>query len=119
LTVVAEVHAGGETENSLCLPLEGENLLPCLRIPHFHRPVKARAGESLAVAAEGHAGDDGGVALEGGGDPAGLCVPHFHPAGQWLALEKILAGLCLLKDEILQGEILDGTLEEIRAESPG
>src|SRR5205823_8924412 len=45
-----------------------EELLTPVHLPHLHRPVLARAGETLAVRAEAHAVDSVDVALEGVGE---------------------------------------------------
>jgi hypothetical protein len=46
------------------VPLEEEDPLTVGRSPNPHRPVPTRGGEALAVGAEGHARDLGGVPLE-------------------------------------------------------
>src|SRR5437660_906872 len=46
------------------MALEGECLLPGLRVPHLHRTVTTGARQARAVGTEAHRGDAEGVPLE-------------------------------------------------------
>src|SRR5260370_21596514 len=70
VTVWAEGHA--------LHPLDGQEFLAGLCIPHLHRLVPRNAGQAFAVRAEGHAAHAVGVSLNGKEFLAGLGVPHLH-----------------------------------------
>src|SRR5262249_56934758 len=83
-----EAAAGGDEApdpDSDGMPLEGDELLPGLRVPHLLLPgltraadIPRRAGQALAVRAEADAGDTEGVSLEGELLLPRLGVPHLH-----------------------------------------
>src|SRR5262249_6283342 len=60
--------------------LEGENLLPRVRVPYLHRLVLAGRGDPLAVGAEAHAPDGAEMALEREVLLHGSRVPRCHLA---------------------------------------
>src|SRR5262249_33547458 len=62
------------------VPLEGEDLLASLRIPHLYLSFRTTrsASQAIAIGAEGHAGDTGVVPLAGKDLLAGLRIPHFQ-----------------------------------------
>src|SRR5437667_395209 len=59
-------------------PLEGNEFLAGLGIPHSHRSVVRSAGQTLGIPAERYAGPP---ALENKEFLAGLRIPHFHQTG--------------------------------------
>ena len=59
------VRAVGHAVDLVGVPLEGEEFLAGLRIPHFHHFVMRSAGQAFAVRAVGHAVDLVGVPLAG------------------------------------------------------
>src|SRR5437879_4198091 len=66
--------------------LEGEDLLPAVRVPDLHRMVQGAAGQALAVRAVGHLLDTRCVSLQGAEFLPGQRVPQLHglvaPAGR-------------------------------------
>ena len=80
----------GHAVDQAGVPLEGEELLAGLRIPHLHRSVSTEPGQAFAVRAEGHAEDLASVPLEGEEFLAGLGIPHLHRS----VLAKRWPGVC-------------------------
>src|SRR5262249_17913342 len=82
----------GHAVHSVRVPLEGEDLLALLHVPHLQRAVMAAADKALAVGAEGHAPHRARVPLEGGELLARLRVPHLQRAVKAAADQAFAVG---------------------------